>query len=267
MIENTAGWRYIQSTDSPADYPTVSAHNAGKFQDLKSTVDGKAPSSHTHSISQVTGLDTALAGKAPSSHTHSISQVTGLDTALAGKAPSSHTHTQSQVTGLDAALAGKAPLPTLNTRVPENLALRQDATVGTRIFAGTTMIFGDTGRRRVMPVRNSVTSGSLVVRRVGSVITLFLDNIVPVDPSGPLQNLGLDIPPGFRPDESQVFGLVGNSGSALRSHKLAIYNKIILYIQRDAGWNDTSIVDGGYSGQISYSTTQSWPTSLPGTPA
>lgn len=223
MIENSAGWRYVQSTDSPADYPTVSAHNAGKFQEVKSSVAGKAPLSHVHSTSQVTGLD--------------------------------------------AALAGKAPLPTLNTRVPENLALRLDATVGTRIFAGATMIYGDTGRRRIMPTRNSVTSGSLVVRRVGSVITLFLDNLVPVDSSSPLQNLGLDIPAGFRPDESQVFGLVGNSGSALRSHKMAIFNKVILYIQRDAGWNDTPIVDGGYTGQISYSTTQSWPTSLPGTPA
>lgn len=152
------------------------------------------------------------------------------------------------------------------TPITNPVALRLDTTVGTRIFSGSTMIYGDTGRRRIIPTRDSVTSGSLVVRRIGNTATLFLDNLIPVDPSSPLQNLGVDIPIGFHPDENQVFGLVGNSGG-LRSHKLAIFNKIIPYIQRDAGWNDTLTADGGYIGQISYVTTSSWPVTLPGLPA
>ncbi len=123
---------------------------------------GKASSSHTHTMEGITGLvaalaakanqaavDTALAQKANTSHTHTQADITGLTAALAGKAPTTHTHTMGQVTGLDTALAGKANQTTLDTRVPSTLALRLDTTVGTRIFAGNTMIYGDTGWRDI----------------------------------------------------------------------------------------------------------------------
>ena len=151
MIENSAGWRYIQSADSPADYPTVSAHNAGKFQELKTNV----------------------AGKAPLSHTHPQSQVIGLATALAAKAPLSHTHPQSQVIGLDAALAGKVPQTTLDARVPPGLALRLDTTVGTRILSGSTMIYGDTGWRDITPLlENGWVAEKVLLQRQNNTVIL-----------------------------------------------------------------------------------------------
>lgn len=72
---------------------------------------------HSHAISDITNLQSTLDGKAPTSHTHSTSQITGLDTSLsnlnaslAGKADVGHTHTSSEVSGLDALLSAKANL-------------------------------------------------------------------------------------------------------------------------------------------------------------
>ena len=96
---------------------------------------------------------------------------TAIDAALAGKAPVSHTHTQSQVDGLDTALAGKAPLATLNTRVPENLALRIDTSVGTRVFAGNTMIFGDLPWIDISHLLEAGWTGGVYVNRSTDLLT------------------------------------------------------------------------------------------------
>lgn len=77
---------------------------SGVTSGIQTQLNGKQPSgsyaaaSHTHVIGDITNLQSTLDGKAPSSHTHTISNITGLQTALDGKqaagsyAPASHVH-------------------------------------------------------------------------------------------------------------------------------------------------------------------------------
>ena len=47
---------------------------------INSSLDSKAPLSHTHSISDITNLQTTLNTKAPLSHTHTSSDITDIET-------------------------------------------------------------------------------------------------------------------------------------------------------------------------------------------
>jgi hypothetical protein len=87
-----------------------------KITNLQTTLDGKAPTSHTHAIGDITNLQTSLDGKAPTSHTHTIANITNLQTTLDGKAPTSHTHVIGDITNLQTTLDAKqATLTSLNT--------------------------------------------------------------------------------------------------------------------------------------------------------
>ena len=148
-------WAWIKSKCDGLYQPRGSyassshTHTIANVSNLQSTLDSKAPVSHTHSNATATasgfmsntdkskldGVSTganktivdasfsatstnpvqnkvvkaALDAKASSSHTHTTSQVSGLDAALSGKAPTSHTHTISQVTNLQSQLDSKQP--------------------------------------------------------------------------------------------------------------------------------------------------------------
>ena len=98
----------LQSTlDGKA--PTSHSHAISDITNLQTTLDGKAPTSHTHAIADVTNLQSTLDGKAPTSHSHVIGDVTNLQSTLDGKAPTSHTHVIGDVTNLQSTLDGKAP--------------------------------------------------------------------------------------------------------------------------------------------------------------
>jgi hypothetical protein len=78
-----------------------------KITNLQTTLDGKAPTSHTHTIANITNLQTTLDGKAPTSHNHAIADITNLQTTLDGKAPTSHNHAIADITNLQTTLDGK----------------------------------------------------------------------------------------------------------------------------------------------------------------
>lgn len=171
-----------------------------------------------------------------------------------GKAPLSHTHTQSQVTGLDAALAGKAPLATLNTRVPENLALRLDTTVGTRIFAGSTMIYGDTGLRDVSGLISDYASGVAVFQRIGNVCYLLLKDVRLTSTTARIR--------------------ISNARTAYTNFDQLSYNSAANEVSwgRFAGqWNSYPAIWPGAAGtpislNASWPTRDGWPGALPGLP-
>lgn len=176
-----------------------------------------------------------------------------LNLALAGKAPTTHTHTMGQVTGLDTALEGKANATTLDTRVPSTLALRVDTTVGTRIFAGNTMIFGDTNWRNVSASLMNGWTGTVWLRRKGDQIIYRFTGV-----SGAAATAS-QLLPGFP-------GAV-----AINSGKVS-FPYLGRTVEFDIPWNlngsPLSTPDrGSLSGEISFHTKASWPATLPGLPA
>lgn len=100
------------------------AININDVNNLQSTLNSKANTSHTHVISDIDGLLSSLSSKADVTHTHSIADVTGLQTELNNKTTQSyvdqeivtvtnllgdkadtvHTHVIADVTGLQTEL-------------------------------------------------------------------------------------------------------------------------------------------------------------------
>lgn len=183
-----------------------------------------------------------------------------LNLALSGKAPTSHTHTMGQVTGLDTALAGKADQTTMDTRVPPNLALRVDTTVGTRVFAGTTMIYGDTGWRNISDsVLNRWGNAVYPIRiiRIGNIVEIkgYL-----TQRSTATSDVVLEVPTGFRPKSTSVAGsavgpVTRNSTGVLIDHS----GNMNVNRSEPLGQSDVYF-------HCIYTTGDAWPTTLPGLP-
>lgn len=57
------------------------------------------------------------------------------------------------------------------------LALRVDNSVGTRVFVGDTMIYGDTGWRDISDEVSDRESGRLLIRRIGDIVFLVADGL------------------------------------------------------------------------------------------
>lgn len=132
-----------------------------------------------------------------------------------------------------------------------------DTSVGTRVFAGDVMIFGDTGWRAI---DLGLLGSYLYIRREGSAVFAVLQvNEDPQGVAGPNQSITGVVPPGFRPPVT-VRSLYGESGSS--PSKLIAFggSNITLYTGRDT----TRRADSMY---MTYTTKESWPTSLPGTAA
>lgn len=159
------------------------------------------------------------------------------------------------------------------TTINNPVALRLDTTVGTRIFAGNTMIYGDTGWRNVaemvMPetiVGENVPGGFQVrVRRVGHEVywvVRFRPHPSRVGSRFYLNILEGNVPDRFRenPVSYSPFGSNANGPD-------------ILGITNELGYLHISITntnpwaDKSYSVSGSYTTTIPWPTTLPGLPA
>lgn len=147
--------------------------------------------------------------------------------------------------------------------------VRVDTSVGTRVFAGDTMIYGDTGWRMI-PYHTEVVSGELRIRRVNNTVALNLSAIVPVEGSGLFHIMdsrsSTSLPYGFRGrDNERNIYFVGEANNGTAAHRLAFYS-------HNLAWGGRAESLGGVrppnlQGTITWFANQAWPTSLPGTPA
>lgn len=148
------------------------------------------------------------------------------------------------------------------TPITNPLALRRDTSVGTRIFAGTTMIYGDTGRRSVPELTKSLTFPTpslygMYIRRVGNTVTL--------EGRGKWiagQWLTETLPAGFRPihgDYLSVRGFASVDGTARTFGNGGTLNQLNFSTPFPAAESDVAI-------KGSWHTHDPWPTILPGLP-
>lgn len=160
------------------------------------------------------------------------------------------------------------------TKIETPPRTRLDTTAGTRIFAGDTMIFGDTGWRDVSQylvagLGVSSNFGRARMRRVAG--RVYFDIKLDVTQSGVTQVFN-GIPIGFRampqyPMDNQIFtaSKLGATVSELKSgtHAGVFYpNTSPLQTGAATPWPD----QGTVAWTSSYSTSDPWPTSLPGIP-
>lgn len=205
-----------------------------------------------------------------------------LDAALPTKADKVHTHTTAQVTGLDTALASKATQATLDTRVPAGLALRVDTTVGTRVFAGVTMIHGDTGwiHADLLMTPNFTlwnTGGTppsapdsntfLRLKRVGNKVTLdgriAASSVIAGTSRTGTKYLSDSIPMfGFRPHRDYI--LAGQYWCYATGERgvVRVHSGNIEMRESPGVWKQGELVIV----HATWETESPWPTSLPGTP-
>ena len=141
-----------------------------------------------------------------------------------------------------------------------NGAIRWIKTSGTG-NTGWVVEYGDTGWR-LIPNRNETQEGQIYIRRV--VDTCFIRVSKYLDPGNYAKHIAT-IPTGFRP-EGLIYGLIVDSGAGSTNSIIGSYSVGTLSWTRD--------INGGFerpsteqSGEITYSTTNPWPTTLPGTPA
>lgn len=157
-----------------------------------------------------------------------------------------------------------------------------DTTVGTRVFVGDVMIYGDTGWRALcrwsggevtegtLPTGMGpapISSGGVFVRRVNDAVTLAtvearaLQDNPTVSPS----------PSGFRGNSSMPYPAVPitytTDADEVRPAVLEVGVTIYRYRGVPAGASIAAPGSGGYGVQATWLTDTPWPSSLPGTPA
>lgn len=186
-----------------------------------------------------------------------------------------HAGLKDHETRITNAESNKADKTTLDARVPSNMALRLDTTVGTRIFAGDTMIFSDTGMRALVTwdangvvthgelppgiIPRSGNIGGIYIRRKLSLVTMYVvaAEVSAVNPTIP-------VPAGFRS------GFPYPSVPVSSSHSKTVYatsgsSTVTFY---GAAVGDLLATASQYFGSvISWEAGTAWPTTLPGLPA
>lgn len=288
---------------------------------ITNPIDAKADKVHTHTTAQVTGLDAALTnanwhkGAVPAGATlddlaHGIYHIQGGSIAenlgLPARVGSLEirpgyygTKTATAVVNLVNGTAHEVWTNTQNANAgvwvgwrksvlvdpassTTNLDLRLDTTVGTRIFAGNTMIFGDTGWREVSadllhsnfglwsgtsdPPAEANPNAFVRLKRDGNTVTLDAR----VMPLGDLVGtnrrdivlLSDNIPIHFRPHRDHI--LVGEYWSYTSGERGLIRGRAAAIELRGADgiWvsNELVIV------HASWETSNNWPNTLPGLP-
>lgn len=189
-------------------------------------------------------------------------------------------HIESALSEVISSDEGKAPQTTLDARVPDGLSLRIDNSVGTRIFAGNTMIHGDTGWRGTvtwgsdgslvgeLPTGMSAqegVDGGIYYRRVNGLVTLRI-----LGARAEASALTIPIPSGFDPGGVPwpvvALSLATNSTSA---YGRIGSNYVYASVAGASASNPVNIPSSGpsYSSEATWGTKRAWPTSLPGLPA
>ena len=150
------------------------------------------------------------------------------------------------------------------TKIETPPRTRIDTTVGTRVFAGDTMIYGDTGWRDVKGLDAADFSGDLMVRRINNTVHIRLIALSP--PEDLVRPTIVRLPSGLRASGRAMLPL---------THTNAVGTQARLWIDGAVArvvMGNTSAVDGVYTsstkltGINSFVTDDPWPTSLPGTP-
>ena len=148
------------------------------------------------------------------------------------------------------------------TKIETPPRTRIDTTVGTRVFAGDTMIYGDTGWRNV---KNANYTGSLAVRRVGEMVMVRLNALAP--PEDVVLPTVVNLPAGFK-SAGRVVGAITKSNSLGTQGRLWIEGGLVrVVVGTGAKIDDPFTPNHQYTGVETFPTSDPWPTSLPGTPA
>lgn len=146
------------------------------------------------------------------------------------------------------------------TPITNPVALRLDTTVGTRIFAGTTMIYGNTGWRQLysstnQPAWGTISSGnSIQVRRDGNQVFLKISGYTGGADDG-IRKI-FTLPSGFRPSQSLLSETITNRDFAANRMELDLSTN-----------GEISVVkyqtSGRCYGSITFITGDAWPVVLP----
>lgn len=132
-----------------------------------------------------------------------------------------------------------------------------DTSVGTRVFVGDTMIYGDTGWRDISSlVTFPVTNGWMRMRRVGLSVEV-LANSLSVETSGSVSIMTL--PSGFRP--AALIPLETRAYWGSDTVEIGRVNSTgVMQFRTLSSGNQMNI-------HLTFTTQNPWPTSLPGSPA
>lgn len=144
-----------------------------------------------------------------------------------------------------------------------------DTTLGTRVFLGGRMVYGDTGYRVLFtptrpPEWGEVASGNqLAVRRIGSTVWLSIRGFRPGPDQTPRHITRL--PVGFRPDYSTSNNPIPNNDN------VSAPNMRVSVIGASSANHGVINVEqqpspGRHYGQFQFTTADPWPESLPGSP-
>lgn len=134
--------------------------------------------------------------------------------------------------------------------------IRVDTTVGTRVFAGDTMIYGDTGWRDITGnlMYAASPNSRIFIRRDNNLVTVSADAFQ-LEEEVPAYGDFLSIPEGFRTERPFRYSGAYEAG--------ALYTSTGgLYIS-----TRSAITPGSRRFYIQYASSTNWPTTLPGTPA
>ena len=142
------------------------------------------------------------------------------------------------------------------TKIETSPPIRIDTTVGTRVFTGDTMIYGDTGWRDITEnLMYAASPGArILIRRDNNLVTVSAD-VFQLTEEVPAYGGFLSIPEGFRTERTFRQSGAYEAG--------AIYTSTGgLYIS-----TRSVMTPGSRRFYIQYAANTNWPTSLPGTPA
>ena len=163
------------------------------------------------------------------------------------------------------------------TKIETPPRTRVDTSVGTRVFAGDTMIYGDTGRRMLtqwnsagevtygtLPsgiVPTPGVSGGIYIRRIGARVTISL-----IAAQAGSSTPTVPIPDGFRVTSAPYpyTNLLPIRAGGVSLARIGVAFVFLSEVTNGANLADGS---GSYAASISWDATQSWPTTLPGMPA
>lgn len=144
------------------------------------------------------------------------------------------------------------------TPITNPVALRLDTTVGTRIFAGTTMIHGDTGWRNIEELLvNGWAAEKVLLRRQNSTVIL---SMLGLSSENATSGHFISLPISFHIPRTFITVVTpGRSQSAYwnASNALALQNYTNLEVNTYADTQTTWQLEAD----------RAWPTSLPGSPA
>ena len=139
-----------------------------------------------------------------------------------------------------------------------------DTSVGTRVFAGDTMIHGDTGWCDIAgDLENGWTATLFRIKRVGDEVTIRTENLNAGTATSDIFYILLI---GFRTGSSSRW-----VSSTLQMFASMIDDKATVAVVGGSGGSSVRAqraeVHRGATGELKFSTANSWPTSLPDTPA